>query len=379
VSGPLNGITVVELAGLGPGPWAGTVLADLGAEVIRVERLRPSPLEWVPHQRDPLNRGRRSIAIDVKSEEGREAVLRMVESADVLLEGFRPGVTERLGLGPDVCLGRNPGLVYARVTGWGQDGPLAHTAGHDIDYIAVAGALRSIGRSGESPIAPVNYLGDYAGGGMLVVVGILAALVERSSSGRGQVVDAAMVDGVALIQLLTYSLLAAGLWRDERGVNMLDGAAPFYDTYECADGEYVAVGALEPQFFAALVDGLGLDVDPALQLDMSGWDDLRARIAAAFRSRTRDEWAEVFSGTDACVAPVLSLAEAPRHPHLAERGTFVEVDGVVQPAPAPRFSRSAPDHPATPPMRGADTDSVLQGLGYDAAAIADLRERGVIA
>jgi alpha-methylacyl-CoA racemase len=379
MAGPLKGITVVELAGLGPGPWAGTVLADLGAEVVRVERPQPSPLEWVPHDRDPLNRGRRSVAIDVKSDEGREIVLRMVERADVLLEGFRPGVVERLGLGPDACHERNPGLVYARVTGWGQDGPLAHTAGHDIDYIAVAGALRSIGRRGEAPIAPVNYLGDYAGGGMLVVIGILAALVERGSSGRGQVVDAAMVDGVASIQLLTYSLLAAGLWRDDRGVNVLDGAAPFYDTYECADGEHVAVGALEPQFFAALVAGLGIDVDPGAQFDMGGWNDLRAEIATAFASRTRDEWAEVFAGTDACVAPVLSLAEAPLHPHLAARGTFVEVDGVVQPAPAPRFSRTSPATPGVPPARGSDTDEVLGELGFDPESIARLRAGGAIA
>ena len=376
--GPLNGIKVIEMAGLGPAPWAGTVLADLGAEVIRIDRPVPSPLEIVPMERDVVNRGRRSVAIDLKVAAGREVVLRLVDGADVFLEGFRPGVVERLGFGPDVCLERNPSLVYARLTGWGQDGPLARSAGHDIDYIAIAGALGSIGREGERPLAPVNYLGDYAGGGMLALVGILSALVERGVSGKGQVVDAAMVDGVALIQMLTYSLLGSGLWTDRPGANLLDGGAPFYDTYRCSDGGHVAVGALEPQFFAALISGLGVDVDLASQYDQSTWAQLRERLSATFATRTRDEWTAVFDGSDACVAPVLNLSEAPNHPHLAARRTFVDVGGVVQPAPAPRFSRTRAGDPSPPPERGADTESVLGEAGFSAAELEALREAGAI-
>ncbi|MDX1689493.1 MAG: CaiB/BaiF CoA-transferase family protein [Acidimicrobiia bacterium] len=364
MTGPLAGIEVVELAGIGPVPWAATMLSDLGASVVRVDRPVPGPGELIPTHRDPMNRGRRSVAVDLKHSDGVEAVLRLVDRADVLLEGLRPGVVERLGLGPDVCRDRNRRLVYARLTGWGQEGPLASTAGHDIDYLAVAGALGSIGRAGGPPVPPVNYLADFGGGAMFAVAGVLAALVERASSGLGQVVDAAMVDGVAMLQLLTFSMLGSGLWTDRRGANLLDGGAPFYDTYECADGGFVAVGALEPQFFAALVAGLGIEVDPSAQFDREAWPALRSALAGAFLARTRDEWAEVFAGTDACVAPVLGLVEATEHAHMAARDAWVDVEGVIQPAPAPRFERTPAADPEPPRRRGADTREVLAELGY---------------
>jgi alpha-methylacyl-CoA racemase len=328
---------------------------------------------------DPLSRGRRSIGLNLKDPAGMDLLLRLIEDADVLVEGFRPGVAERLGFGPEVCAQRNPRLVFARMTGWGQDGPLAATAGHDIDYIAISGALGPIGRAGEPPVPPQNLVGDFGGGGMLLALGILAALVERATSGLGQVVDAAMVDGSALLTSFVYGLLATGAWQDERGSNLLDGGAPFYDTYVCADGGYVAVGALEPQFYAALLTGLGLaDAGLPGQLDRAGWPVLRERFAATFASRSREEWERVFADTDACVSPVLSLAEAPRHPHATARNAFVDVGGVVQPAPAPRFGRSESGDPVPPPRPGADTDTVLAGLGLDTAGIAALRSRGVI-
>jgi alpha-methylacyl-CoA racemase len=376
--GPLNGVRVIEIASLAPAPFGCMILADLGADVLRVDRAeRCGPQARVPT--DPLSRGRRSIGLNLKDEAAVEILLRLIEEADVLVEGFRPGVAERLGFGPDVCAERNPRLIFARMTGWGQDGPLAPTAGHDIDYIAISGALGPIGRAGERPVPPLNLVGDFGGGGMLLAMGILAALVERATSGAGQVVDAAMVDGSALLTSFLYGMLATGAWQDRRGSNLLDGGAPFYDTYVCADGGYVAVGALEPQFYAALLAGLGLsDAGLPPQHDRAGWPVLRERFAAAFASRTRDAWAEVFAGTDACVSPVLSLAEAPVHPHAAARDAFVEVGGVVQPAPAPRFSRSAAGQPAAPPRPGADTDGVLASLGLPDGAIADLRARGVI-
>jgi alpha-methylacyl-CoA racemase len=376
--GPLTGVRVIEIASLAPAPFGCMILADLGADVLRVDRAeRSGPQARVPI--DPLSRGRRSIGLNLKEPAAIDVLLRLAENADVLVEGFRPGVAERLGFGPDVCAQRNPRLIFARMTGWGQDGPLAPTAGHDIDYIAISGALGPIGRAGESPVPPLNLVGDFGGGGMLLALGILAALVERASSGRGQVVDAAMVDGSALLTSFVYGLLASGAWRDERGGNLLDGGAPFYDTYVCGDGGYVAVGALEPQFYAALLAGLGLtDAGLPAQHDRSGWPVLRERFAATFASKSRDEWAQVFAGTDACVSPVLSLAEAPRHPHATARNAFVEVGGVVQPAPAPRFGRSPAGHPAAPPRPGADTDTVLAGLGLADEEIAGLRARGVI-
>jgi alpha-methylacyl-CoA racemase len=377
--GPLHGISVIEIASLAPAPFGCMILSDLGADVLRVERpeaCRPD----APAPVDPLTRGRRSIGINLKDPAGVDLLLQLTDSADVLVEGFRPGVTERLGFGPDVCAARHPGLIYARMTGWGQDGPLAPTAGHDIDYIAISGALHPIGRNGERPVPPLNLVGDFGGGGMLLAVGILAALVERRRSGLGQVVDAAMVDGSALLTSFIYGLRATGAWRDERGVNLLDGGAPFYDTYATADGRYVAVGALEPQFYAALLVGLGLtDAGLPAQMDVTGWPVLRARFTEVFAQRTRDEWAGVFEGTDACVSPVLSPAEAAAHPHNAARGVFAEVGGVRQPAPAPRFGRSVAEQPRPPARRGADTDTVLGGLGIDPQRIAELRASGVVA
>jgi alpha-methylacyl-CoA racemase len=339
----LAGIRVVELAGLVPGPFGCMVLADLGADVVQVDR--PGPRELPP---GPLNRGRRTVTLDLKTPSGVSSLIELVARADVLVEGFRPGVAERLGFGPSAGLAANPGLIYARMTGWGQDGPLAARAGHDIDYIAVAGALAPLGREGSPPPAPLNYLADFGGGGLLLAVGVLAALVERSRSGRGQVVDAAMVDGAGLLTTLLHA--APELFRGPRGSNLLDGGAPFYDTYATADGGFMAVGALEPQFYAALLSGLGLASDSSLpaQHDVAGWPVLRARFAGAFATRTRDEWTAVFGSVDACVAPVLTPSEAPAFPHLRARSSFVSVDGVTQPAPAPRFSRTPAESPRSP-------------------------------
>jgi crotonobetainyl-CoA:carnitine CoA-transferase CaiB-like acyl-CoA transferase len=342
--GPLTGVRVVELAGQAPGPFGCMVLADLGADVVRVDRPGPCP-------EGPLQRGRRVTVLDLKSPDGVAGLLRLVDRADVLVEGYRPGVAERLGFGPPVCLDRNPRLVYARMTGWGQDGPLAERAGHDIDYLAVSGALEPLGRVDDRPHAPINLLGDFGGGGMLLAVGVLAALLERERSGAGQIVDAAMVDGSALLTALLHGMLAAGTWGEPRGENLLDGGAPFYDTYRTADGGFVAVGALEPRFYAALLTGLGLAaLDLPDQYDRSGWPELRRMFADRFARRTRAEWTAVFADTDACVAPVLAPAEAHRHPHNAMRGTFVEVGGIRQPAPAPRFSRT----PAAVPRPAGD-------------------------
>ena len=376
--GPLDGVRVIEIASLAPAPFGCMILSDLGADVLRVERpenCRPDG----PAPADPLTRGRRSVGVNLKDPAGIDLLLRLTENADVLVEGFRPGVTERLGFGPDVCAERNPGLIYARMTGWGQDGPLAPTAGHDIDYIAISGALNMVGRAGERPVPPVNLVGDFGGGGMLLAVGVLAALVERQHSGRGQVVDAAMVDGSALLTSFVYGMRARGGWQDERGVNLLDTGAPFYDTYATADGKFVAVGALEPQFYAALLNGLGLaGEDLPAQLDRPGWPVLRARFTAVFAQRTRDEWAGVFAGTDACVAPVLSAAEVALHPHNSARDVFIDVGGVTQPAPAPRFGRTAAGQPQPPVRPGSDTDTVLAGLGLGQAETAGLREAGVV-
>jgi alpha-methylacyl-CoA racemase len=376
--GPLHGVRVIEIASLAPAPFGCMILADLGADVVRVDRADGgNGLDLGPA--GPLARNRRSIALDLKDPAGIDVLLRLADTADVLVEAFRPGVAERLGFGPQVCAGRNPRLVYARMTGWGQHGPLASTAGHDIDYIAVAGSLDPIGRAGERPVPPLNLVGDFGGGGMLLAVGVLAALLERERSGLGQVVDAAMVDGSALLASFLYGLRAAGAWRDERGTNLLDGGAPFYDTYRTADGRHMAVGALEPKFYAELLARLGLD--PAglpAQYDRSGWPALRAALAATFGSRTQVEWAAVFDGSDACVAPVVSPADAPDHPHNAARGTFVDVGGMVQPAPAPRFSRTPAGPPAPPVALGASTGEVLAGLGFTDEQITSLRDRGVV-
>ncbi|GAA2192586.1 CaiB/BaiF CoA transferase family protein [Micromonospora lupini] len=365
--GPLAGVRVVELASLAPAPFGCMVLADLGADVVRVDRPGgPGTGRLAAPTGGPLQRSRRVTALDLKSPDGVADLLRLVERADVLVEAYRPGVVERLGFGPDVCRDHNPRLVYARMTGWGQDGPLAARAGHDIDYIAVAGALEPLGRPGARPHAPLNLIGDFAGGGMVLAVGVLAALLERERSGVGQVVDAAMVDGSALLTSFLHGLLGTGLWAASRGRNLLDGGAPFYDTYATADGGFMAVGALEPAFYAVLLAGLGLadDADLPDQYDPSGWDELRRRFTERFAERTRDEWTAVFADLDACVAPVLAPGEAHRHPHNAARGTFVEVDGEMQPAPAPRFDRTptGPPVPAPDPERDvAPVEEILAG------------------
>ncbi len=367
MAGPLAGVRVLELAGLGPAPHAAMILADLGADVVRVDRPVPA-FGMVPDgaAADWLQRGRRSVVLDLKSPADHEKLMQLVTVADVLLEGYRPGVTERLGLGPDACHAVNPGLVYARMTGWGQDGPLALLAGHDLNYISLTGALFAMGRPGERPAPPLNLVGDFGGGSMLVLVGILSALIERGRSGQGQVVDAAMTDGAALLAQMIWAMRGAGAWSDQRGGNLLDGGCPYYDTYECSDGRYVAVGALEPAFYATFLAGLGLDAAELADLEAAGhrmdpasWPALRATFTATFRTRTRDEWAEVFAGTDACVTPVLTFAEAPGHPHLAARGTLTELGGVTQPAPAPRFSRTPADTPTPPPGPGQDGEAVF--------------------
>jgi alpha-methylacyl-CoA racemase len=367
MTGPLTGLRVVELAGIGPGPHAAMLLADLGADVVRVERPSGGLRIPRPGTADYTLRGRRSVAANLKDPAGREAVLALAERADVLLEGMRPGTTERLGIGPDDCLARNPRLVYARMTGWGQDGPLAARAGHDINYISLTGALKAMARPGERPLPPLNLVGDYGGGSMFLLLGVLSALWERERSGRGQVVDAAMVDGTSALLQLFWAYRGLGAWSDEPGSNLLDGGAPFYDTYCCSDGEFVAVGALEPQFYAALLDGLGIGPDELpQQQDRTGWPAIRARLTAKFVSRTRDEWAQVFAGTDACVTPVLSFTEAAQHPHIAARDTLITLGGVVQAAPAPRFSRTAAGEPSAPPQPGADTDEVFADWGITA-------------
>jgi alpha-methylacyl-CoA racemase len=362
-TGPLRGIRVVEIAGIGPGPHAATILADLGADVIRVERpggaLSPGTRET-----DLLTRGRPSVALDLKRPQAVEAVLALVEKADVILEGMRPGAAERLGLGPDECLARNPRLVYGRMTGWGQTGPLAHTAGHDLNYISVAGALHGLGQHHDRPQFPTNLLGDFGGGSTYLVIGVLAALLEARVSGHGQVVDAAIVDGTAHLSAMFAGMLASGFARERRGVNLLDGGAPFYDVYETADGRHMSVGALEPQFYAVLVERLGLDEVPDRD-DPSQWPALRKAFEERFKERTQAEWAEVFAGTDACVAPVLPLTEAAEHPHLRARGTYVDRDGVLQPAPAPRFSRTEASLTTGPSTPGGQTREALTAWGLE--------------
>ncbi|WKD31557.1 CaiB/BaiF CoA transferase family protein [Streptomyces xanthophaeus] len=355
--GPLAGVRVVELAGIGPGPFAAMLLADLGADVVRVDRPGGGGLAVDPAY-DLTNRGKRSVLLDLKSADGPARVLDLVERADVLVEGFRPGVAERLGVGPAECHARNPKLVYGRMTGWGQDGPLAETAGHDIAYIAVTGALGMIGKPGEPPAVPANLVGDYAGGSLYLVIGVLAALHHARATGTGQVVDAAIVDGTAHLTAMIHGMMAAGGWQDRRGTNLLDGGCPFYGTYETSDGQYMAVGALEQQFYDTFVELLGIRDQAPARKDLARWGELREAVAAHFRTRTRAEWTAVFEGSDACVAPVLSLREAPDHPHLAARGTFTDFGGIVQPAPAPRFSATPGRVASGPAQPGADTESV---------------------
>jgi len=357
--GPLAGVRVVELAGIGPGPFAAMLLADLGADVVRVDRPGGTGLAINP-QYDVTNRNKRSVIIDLKAEDGQDRVLDLVERADILIEGYRPGVAERLGVGPEPCHARNPKLVYGRMTGWGQDGPLAERAGHDIAYIALTGTLGMIGKPDEPPTVPANLVGDYAGGSLYLVVGVLAALHHARATGVGQVVDAAIVDGAAHLAAMIHGMLAAGGWQDRRGANLLDGGCPYYGTYETADGQYMAVGALEQQFYDEFVALLGIEELAPARKDLARWGELRETVAARFKTRTRDEWTAVFEGTDACVAPVLSLREAPAHPHLAARGTFVDHDGITQPAPAPRFSVTRTAVRSGPAQPGADTADVAR-------------------
>lgn len=372
--GPLAGFRIIELAGIGPGPFCGMMLSDLGAEVIEVERLTP-----VNPFRDVTSRNRRCISLDLKHPAGVETVLRLVELADALFEGFRPGVTERLGLGPDDCLARNPRLVYGRLTGWGQDGPLSQAAGHDINYIGLTGALHAIGREGEPPIPPLNLVGDYGGGGMLLAFGLLAGMLEAQKSGRGQVVDAAMVDGSAALMSLFVSQARAGRFTDQRGTNELDGGAHYYNAYETSDGEYISIASAEPRFYAELIEKAELDAeDFAPQMDTNRWPEFKAKLREVFLSKTQAQWCEIMEGTDVCFAPVLSLFDAPKHPHNVARETFVEVDGIVQPAPAPRFSRTEARISHGASDAGADTVVVLQDYGFSAEEIDDLRSEGVI-
>jgi alpha-methylacyl-CoA racemase len=377
--GPLTGLRIIEFEAVGPGPFCGMMLADMGADVILVDRTENARLGFGRERwYEVMMRGRRSVTLDLKSASGAQAALALAEKADALIEGFRPGVMERLGLGPDVLLAQNPRLVFGRMTGWGQDGPLAARAGHDIDYIALSGALHAIGRKDSGPVPPLNLVGDFGGGGMLLAFGIASALFEAQRSGRGQVVDAAMIEGAGLLTTMVWGMLASKTWRDERGVNVLDSGAPWYDTYETRDGKHFAVGAIEPKFYAELLERLGLARESLpVQHDRSGWPALRARFADVFASRTRDEWSAVFANSDACAAPVLTFAEAAAHPHAKARGAHVTMGNIVQPAPAPRFSRTPGAVRGPPPERGQGGRAALVDWGFDDAAIERLRAQGL--
>jgi alpha-methylacyl-CoA racemase len=380
MSGPLSGVKVLELAGIGPGPFCGMLLADMGADVLRVDRLQASDLGLpVDSKYDIMSRGRRSIALDLKQPAAIRAVLDLAGKADALIEGFRPGVTERLGLGPDACLARNPRLVYGRITGWGQDGPLAQAAGHDINYIALSGALHAIGRKGEAPLPPLNLVGDFGGGAMYLAFGVVCALYEARASGRGQVIDAAMSEGAASLMAMFYGRTAAGHWQDNRGVNVLDSGAPWYDAYETADAKYVAVGSIEGRFYAELLKRLGLQSESLPgQFEIARWPELRAAFGAAFKTKTRDAWCRAMEGSDVCFAPVLSLAEAPQHAHNRARGAFVDIDGVIQPAPAPRFSRTPGAVTRGAPERGEGGAQALADWGFSAGEIEGFRAGGAL-
>ncbi len=379
--GPLRGIRIVELAGIGPVPYCATLLADMGADVLRVDRAGAAGAAGESKRpKDLLLRGRRSVGVDLKHAEGVATVLRLVERADVLVEGFRPGVVERLGLGPDVCLDRNPRLVYGRMTGWGQEGPLAQAAGHDINYIALAGALDSIGRRGEPPVPPLNLVGDFGGGGMFLAFGVVAALLERTSSGKGQVIDAAMLDGAAHLMTFIHGMRHMGLWPGERGENMLDTGAHFYDTYETRDGKYVSIGSIEPQFYRLLLEKTGLASEELPhQYDRAAWPRMKERLRDVFKRKTRAEWCEIMEGSDVCFAPVLSMTEAPAHPQMAARQTFVEMFGLLQPAPAPRFGRTPGRIQGPPVYPGEHTEAALLDWGFDGGEVARLRAAGAIA
>lgn len=375
--GPLNGFKIIELAGIGPGPFCGMMLADMGAEVIRVERIAAAQATEAP--KDVLTRNRRSIAVDLKNPKGVETVLRLVEGADGLIEGFRPGVTERLGLGPEQCQARNPRLVYGRMTGWGQEGPMAQAAGHDINYISLAGALHAIGRPGERPVPPLNLVGDFGGGGMLLAYGMVCGLLEVTKSNEGQVIDAAMVDGAAALMAMFYSMSASGAFDTQRGTNLLDGGAHFYDTYETADGEHVSIGSIEPQFYALLMEKAGLDAEYFQpQMNKGRWGELKAKLTEVFLTKTQAEWCDIMEGSDVCFAPVLNLIDAATHPHNVARNSYQEVAGVLQQAPAPRFSRTPAAAIQAPRVPGEDSASVLADFGLTATEVAQLTEQGVV-
>jgi alpha-methylacyl-CoA racemase len=378
--GPLKGVRIVEIAGIGPGQLCGMLLADMGAQVIRVDRLEAAEAGLaLPPQFDLMNRSRSALAVDLKRPDGAELVLDLCAGADALFEGFRPGVMERLGLGPEACMERNPKLVYGRMTGWGQDGPLAERAGHDPNYIALAGVLSCIGERGGGPVYPLNLIGDFGGGGVYMALGLLAGIIEAGRSGRGQVVDAAMVDGAASLMTAIYGLLAAGLWKEERGSNILDGGAPFLRPYETADGKFVVIGPLEPKFFRLLLERMGVDdVDPAAQNDPRQWPAMQRRLEAAFRTRSRQAWCELLEDTDACFSPVLTLEEATRHPHAMARGTYVEVDGITQPGPAPRFARTPSAISQPPRPAGVGARQALEAWGMTPARIDALARAGVL-
>ncbi len=375
--GPLTGIKILEVGGIGPGPFCGMMLSDMGADIVRIER--KGGLSLTEPKYDILTRNRRSVSINLRNPDGVAAFLRMVEQVDALQEGFRPGVMEKLGIGPDVCLKRNPKLVYGRMTGWGQDGPLAKAAGHDINYIALSGALHAIGRKGQKPVPPLNLVGDFGGGGMLLAFGMVCALFEAQKSGNGQVVDAAMIDGSAALMAIIYGLHAAGLWSNKPGTNLLDSGAHFYDTYETADGKFVAIGSIEPQFYDLLLKLAEID-DPEFknQLDFNQWPQLKDKLAKVFKTKTRDQWCEIMEGSDVCFSPVLSMSEAPLHPQNKQRRTYTQIEGVLQPAPAPRFSRTKPEIKNPPPHPGQDTETVLENFGFSVAEIETLQSAEVI-
>ena len=375
--GPLKGIKIIEMAGIGPGPFCGMVLADLGAEVIRVDR---ASAKGTGSRQEASNRGKKSIAVDLKSKEGVEIVLKLVQEADAIFEGFRPGVMERLGLGPEECMELNESLVYGRMTGWGQDGPLANAAGHDINYISLSGALAAIGRPGSPPVPPLNLIGDFGGGGMLLALGLVSALLESKQSGKGQVVDAAMTDGSALLMTMIYTMQSSGFWKDSMGSNMLDGGAHFYDTYECSDGKFISLGSIEPQFYKLLCDLAGFDNNLSSdQMSRDSWPEKKKAVKEIILTKTREEWCQIMEGTDVCFAPVLSMEEAPNHPHNKARQTFIELEGATQPAPAPRFSRTNPEVQSSPSLVGEHTDEILQSLNLGADEIEKLKTSGSVA
>jgi alpha-methylacyl-CoA racemase len=378
--GPLSGIRIIEIAGIGPGPFCGMMLSDMGAEVVRINRVSGKGGPMIPSDKDILARGRRVLTVDLKRPEGVEVVLKLCGKADAIFEGFRPGVAEKIGIGPEACMARNPKIVYGRMTGWGQSGPLAKAAGHDINYISLSGALHAIGRKGDRPVPPLNLVGDFGGGGMFLAFGLVCGLLEAQKSGRGQVVDAAMVDGSATLMAMFFSMLHLGVFSTERGTNLLDTGAHFYDVYETKDGRYVSVGSIEPQFYAELVQKAGLDPQRfGEQMNPVKWPDYKKELMEVFKSKTQEEWCAIMEGSDVCFAPVLSIAEASQHPHNQARGTFITVNGVLQPAPAPRFSRTAPEVKAGGPVDGQETVRILSDYGFADGEIRGLQAQGIVA